>query len=69
MFLCVHVAKSDSYCLYSLKNNNAKFLQKSKQIMLQYREQISFENYFYVAILSQVMFLLLREDTDHHSLL
>lgn len=36
--------------------------------MLDYREQISFENYFYIAILSQVMFLLLQKDTDHHGL-
>lgn len=44
-----------------------KLFRKSKQIMLDYREQISFENYFYIAILSQVMFLLLQKDTDHHS--
>lgn len=62
----VYKFQSQKVVAYIVKKK--KLFRKSKQIMLDYREQISFENYFYIAILSQVMFLLLQKDTDHHSL-
>lgn len=61
----VYKFQSQKVVAYVVKK---KLFRKSKQIMLDYREQISFENYFYIAILSQIMFLLLQKDTDHHSL-